>query len=199
MKFSAAEGPKTLQNTVFFIPHPHTRKTVNYRGFCDPEVGRKWEGARAYITFGYHRRPSGHATGAWPAPGFPSLFTLLPLLGVLVGWLACCNANQISMGKTQGCEVLVAWIVGCLVGYQCKYRQHLGKVQFGCLVCLWLGGLPTLSFLHHLLWLVCWLVRPAWLVVCLDLGKTHKVMDGSWTGRKVQLFGVLLAWFPCRD
>ena len=26
----------------------------------------------------------------------PFFFTLLPLLGVLVGWLACCNANQIS-------------------------------------------------------------------------------------------------------
>ena len=54
----------------------------------------------------------------------PFFFTLLPLLGVLVGWLACCNVMQTKhrqpLGKTQGCVVLVDWFVGCLVGYQCK-------------------------------------------------------------------------------
>ena len=43
---------------------------------------------------------------------------------------------------------------------QSKYRQHLGKTPFGC----------------------CWLVRPAWLVGCLDLGKAHTVMDGDEQG-----------------
>ena len=32
------------------------------------DEGRR-QGARPYITFSYHRRPSGQGTGAWPAPG----------------------------------------------------------------------------------------------------------------------------------
>ena len=74
-----------------------------------------------------------------------------------------------------GC--LVCWLLGGLP-MQSKYRQHLGKT-FGCLVCLLLG-LPTLSVLLSFLWLVCWLVRPAWLVVCLDF---------------VCLLVALVAWF----
>ena len=60
------------------------------------------------------------------------------------------------LGKTGGCVVLVAWIVGCLVGYQCKYRQHLRKTQFGCLVCWRLGGLPTLFDYPSFGWCVGW-------------------------------------------
>ena len=67
------------------------------------------------------------------------------------------------LGKTQGCVVLVDWFVGCSVGYQCKANidSIWGKH----------GLVATLSFLSHFLWLVCWLVRPAWLVGCLDFGK----------------------------
>ena len=54
-----------------------------------------------------------------------------------------------------------------------------------------LGRLPTLSFLPDFLWLVCWLVWPAWLVGCLASRKTHTVM---------LLFGALswlVGWFAC--
>ena len=93
------------------------------------------------------------------------------------------------LGKTQGCVVLVDWFVGCSVGYQCKASidSICGKHSL----------VATLSFLSHFLWLVCWLVRPAWLVGCLDLGKAHTVMNGSCTGRKIELFGGLVAWFAC--
>ena len=63
-------------------------------------------------------------------------FTLLPLLGVLVAWLACCNANQIStaFGENTGLcgfGCLVCWLLGGLP-MQSKYRQHFGKTQLGC-------------------------------------------------------------------
>ena len=72
--------------------------------------------------------------------------------------------------------VLVAWFVGCLVGYQCKASidSIWGKHSL----------VATLSFLSHFLWLVCWLVRPAWLVGCLDLGKTHTVINDHGQGEK---------------
>ena len=52
------------------------------------------------------------------------------------------NANQVStsFGITQGCVVLVAWFVGCLVGYQCKasidsiWGKRLVAWFVGCLV-----------------------------------------------------------------
>ena len=79
-------------------------------------------------------------------------------------------------------------------------RERLGQHVQGTAANLFVaGGLPTLSFLLFFLWLVCWLVQPAWLVVCLGLEKTHTVMDGSWTGRKMLLFGALVCWFACRD
>ena len=51
----------------------------------------------------------------------PFFFTLFPLLGVLVGWLACCNANQVStaFGESTGlCGLgcLVCWLFACLIG-----------------------------------------------------------------------------------
>ena len=46
---------------------------------------------------------------------------------------------------------------------------------------------------------MCWLVRPAWLVGCLGLEKIHTVMDASWTGRRMLLFGALVCWLACRD
>ena len=48
----------------------------------------------------------------------PFFFTLLPLLGVLVGWLQ--TKYRQPLGKTQGGVALVAWFVGCLVGCQRK-------------------------------------------------------------------------------
>ena len=63
-----AQNP--VKHSVFYTSH--TRYTVNYRGFSEQEVTRgcprfgnegRRQGARPYKTFGYHRRPSGHATG----------------------------------------------------------------------------------------------------------------------------------------
>ena len=48
----------------------------------------------------------------------PFFFTLLPLLGMLVGWLQ--TKYRQPLGKTQGGVALVAWFVGCLVGCQRK-------------------------------------------------------------------------------
>ena len=68
------------------------------------------------------------------------------------------NANQVStaFGKTQGCVVLVAGFVGCLVGYQCKASidSIWGKRLVAWFVCCWWATCPfiLLSFL--------WLVRP---------------------------------------
>ena len=90
---------------------------------------------------------------------------------VLVAWWAT-NAKQVSTARGEN-----VWLLGLFVA----------------------GGLPTPCFLLSFLWLVCWLVQPAWLVVCLDLEKIHTVMDGSWTGRNMLLFGVLVAGFACRD
>ena len=63
-----AQNP--VKHSVFYTSH--TRNTVNYRGFSEPEVTResarfgtegRRQGARPSITFGYHRRPSGQGTG----------------------------------------------------------------------------------------------------------------------------------------
>ena len=70
-------------------------------------------------------------------------------LGVLVAWRAT-NAKQVSTAFGEN-----VWLLGLFVA----------------------GGLPTLSFVLSFLWLVCRLVQPAWLVGCLDLEKTHAVMD----------------------
>ena len=59
-----------VKHSVFYTSH--TRYTVNYSDFSEQEVttgsarfgpaGRR-QGGRPSITFGYRRRPSGHATG----------------------------------------------------------------------------------------------------------------------------------------
>ena len=63
------------------------------------------------------------------------------------------------LGKTQGCVVLVAWFVGCLVGYQCKASidSILGKHS---LVARFAGGLvgypPFLFYSASFAWCVGW-------------------------------------------
>ena len=124
------------------------------------------------------------------------------------GWMDGCCVNKGGRGRGAGRSAFPAM--------QTKYRQHLGKHRvvwfwlLGLLVAWWAtnakqvstafgenvwllglfvaGGLPTLSFVLSFLWLMCRLVQPAWLVVCLDLEKAHTVMDGSWTGRKKAIF-----------
>ena len=91
----------------------------------------------------------------------PFFFTRLPLLGVLVGWLACCNASQISAAfgeKTGLCGFgcLVCWLLGGLP-MQSKYRQHLGKTQFGCYP-FFFTPLPLVGVLVGSACLACWLL-----------------------------------------
>ena len=68
-------GPKHRKTRCFLTPR--AKNTVNYVGFCDPEVtpppwGRR-QGRLATITFGYQPKASGKGTGQrplGPAPGF---------------------------------------------------------------------------------------------------------------------------------
>ena len=66
--------------------------------------------------------------------------------------------------KTQGGVALVAWFVGCLVCWllgglpaQSKYRQHLGKLEFGCYP-FFFTPLPLVDVLVGSACLACWLL-----------------------------------------
>ena len=70
----------------------------------------------------------------------PFFFTRLPLLGVLVGWLACCNASQISAA----------------------FGEKTGLCGFGCLVAWWATNAKQVStaFGENTVWLLPFLFYP---------------------------------------
>ena len=95
----------------------------------------------------------------------------------------CRNGWSVNKGG-RGCGGGPAWFVGWWRATNAKQVSTTFGENVLLLGLFVAGGLPTLSFLLSFLWLVCWLVQLAWLVVCLGLEKTHTVMDGSWTGQK---------------
>ena len=111
------------------------------------------------------------------------------------------NANQVSTacGITQGCVVLVAWFVGCLVGYQCKATidSIWGKRLVAWFVCCWWATHP---FFLTLLPLVVVLVGSACLT-CRLLGFGEDTYSDGWImdrGKNVTFWCVdLLAVIAC--
>ena len=111
------------------------------------------------------------------------------------------NANQVSTacGFTQGCVVLVAWFVGCLVGYQCKATidSIWGKRLVAWFVCCWWATHP---FFLTLLPLVVVLVGSACLT-CRLLAFGEDTYSDGWImdrGKNVTFWCVgLLAVIAC--
>ena len=111
------------------------------------------------------------------------------------------NANQVSTacGITQGCVVLAAWFVGCLVGYQCKASidSIWGKRLVAWFVCCWWATHP---FFLTLLPLVVVLVGSACLT-CRLLGFGEDTYSDGWImdrGKNVTFWCVgLLAVIAC--
>ena len=111
------------------------------------------------------------------------------------------NANQVSTacGITQGCVVLAAWFVGCLVGYQCKASidSIWGKRLVAWFVCCWWAAHP---FFLTLLPLVVVLVGSACLT-CRLLGFGEDTYSDGWImdrGKNVTFWCVgLLAVIAC--
>ena len=60
--------------TQCFFNTSHTRSTVNYRGFSDPEVGRKWEGGPPVLVTRVGGR--GRDRGSGQGPGGPKAVSL---------------------------------------------------------------------------------------------------------------------------